>query len=161
MRAPWLSIALAAVLAIGVASPQPAAAHTPLSYSLTLTAATYSGTHPSGTIAGLFGGVGVDGTYSRGGWHLDAYGHRFAAGTYTCVRICRFNGMTLAGRAVAYAWSSPVPTWDAREQVIAGEIGGLFASRYDWSALVAAWAEAKGLPLGLQTRITVDAQMGM
>lgn len=161
MPAPWLVIPLAAVLAIGIASPQPAAAQTPLPYNLTLTGGTYSGTHPSGRMTGTFGGVGVDGTYSRGAWHLDAYGYRFAAGTYTCVRVCRFSGTTVAGRAVAYAWNSPVPTWDARVRVIAGEIGGLFASRYDWSALVAAWAQAKGLPLGLQTRITVDAQIGM
>lgn len=157
----WHYIALAAILAIGIASPGSAAAQTPLSYHLTLTGETYSGTHPSGAIAGTFGGVAVDGTYSGGAWTFAAYGRPFATGTYACVKVCRFDGRTLAGRTLLYVWTSQVPTWDARTQVNAGEVPGLFASRNDWSKSVAAWARASGLPAGLQTRLIVDAQTGM
>lgn len=157
----WLYIALAAILAIGVVLPGPASAQAPLSYHLTLTGETYSGTHPSGAIAGTLGGVAVDGTYSGGAWTLAAYGRPFAAGTYACVKVCRFDGRTLAGRPLVYAWTSQVPTWDARTQVSAGEMPGLFASRNDWSKVVAAWARSSGLPAGLQTRLIVDAQTGM
>jgi hypothetical protein len=157
----WLYLALAAILAIGIVSPRPAAAQMPLSYHLTLTGASYSGARPSGAIGGTFGGVAVDGTYSGGAWTLAAYGRPFATGTYECLRICRFTGTTLAGRALVYAWTSQVPTWDARTQVSTGEIVRLFASRYEWSALVGAWARANGLPAGLQTRLKVDAQTGM
>ena len=154
-------MALAAALAVGVVSPRPAAAQAPLSYNLTLTGTTYSGDRPSGSIAGTFGGIAVDGAYSRGAWTLATYGRPFASGTYACVRICRFNGTILAGRAMVYTWTSQVPTWDARMQVSAAEIRGLFFSRNDWSALVGAWARANGLPPGLQTRLIVDAQTGM
>ena len=161
MQRSWLSFMLAAVLAGAATAPVWAAAGAPVSYNLTLTGTTYSGTRPSGTIAGLFGGVGVEGSYANGVWSLQAYGHRFAAGTYVCIRICSFTGTALAGRAVAYAWTSPVPAWDARDKLVAGQIAGLFGSPYDWSALVSAWAQATGLPPGLQTRVTLDAQVGM
>lgn len=149
------------MLATGIVSPRPAAAQTPLSYNLTLTGASYSGARPSGTISGTFGGVAASGTYSGGVWTLAVYDRPFATGTYACLRICRFDGTTLAGRAMVYAWTSQVPTWDARVQVSAGEIRGLLFSRNDWSALVGAWARANGLPPGLQTRLIVDAQTGM
>jgi hypothetical protein len=156
-----LVIALAAMLATGIVSPRPAAAQTPLSYNLTLTGASYSGARPSGTISGTFGGVAVGGTYSGGVWTLAVYDRPFATGTYACLQICRFDGTTLAGRALVYAWTSQVPTWDARVQVSAGEIRGLMFSRNDWSALVGSWARANGLPPRLQTRLIVDAQTGM
>lgn len=157
----WLYIALAAILAIGVVLPGPASAQAPLSYHLTLTGETYSGTHPSGALAGTLGGVAVDGTYSGGAWTLAAYGRPFAAGTYACVKVCRFDGRTLAGRPLLYTLTAQVPTWDARTQVSVGEVPGLFASRNDWSKAVAAWARSNGLPAGLQTRLIVDAQTGM
>jgi hypothetical protein len=157
----WLYLALAAILAIGIVSPRPAAAQVPLSYHVTLTGTSYSGARPSGSIAGTFGGVAVDGEYSGGAWTFAAYGRPFASGTYACVRICRFNGTILAGRAMVYTWTSQVPTWDARTQASAGQIGGLFFSRNDWSALVGTWAQANGLPPALQTRLIIDAQTGM
>lgn len=160
MRA-WLYIALAAVLAAGAVVPAPAAAQTPLTYNLTVRGSTFLGTRPSGTIAGMLGGVIVDGTYAGGAWTLNAYGHPFATGIYSCVRICRFTGTTLAGRGVPYLWTSQVPTWDARAQLSTGMIDGVFASRHDWSTQVAAWARGNGLPPGLQTRLIVDAQTGM
>ncbi|HEV2359983.1 MAG TPA: hypothetical protein VGX97_09790 [bacterium] len=156
-----LFVALAAVLAIGVASPGPAGAEAALPYNLTLTGSLYSGVHPTGAIAGTFGGVAVDGQYSGGGWNLSAYGRPFAAGTYACVFVCRFTGTTLAGRPLTYAWTSQVPTWDAQTQITHGLIGGLFASRSSWAAQVAAWARANALPPSLQTRVTVDAETGM
>jgi hypothetical protein len=157
----WLHLALVAALAIGMVSPGPAAAQTPLSYNLTVTGETYSGIRPSGAIAGTFGGIAVGGRYSGGIWTLGAYGRPLATGTYTCDRICRFNGTTLAGRALTYTWTSQVPTWDARAQATAGAIRGLFFSRNEWSALVGAWARANGLPRPLQTRLIADAQTGM
>jgi hypothetical protein len=126
-----------------------------------VTGQTYSGIRPSGTIGGILGGVAVDGTYSGGAWTVSAYGRPFAIGTYACVQICRFDGTTLAGRSLVYAWTSQVPTWDARAQQTTGVINGLFASRHDWPALVAAWARATGLPAALQTRLIVDSQTGL
>ena len=157
----WLYIALAVVLAIGVVSPRPAAAQVAPSYHLTVTGETFSGVHPSGAIAGTFGGVAVDGSYSGGAWNLVAYGRPFAAGTYACVQVCQFTGRTLAGRSLVYAWTSQVPTWDARVQVTAGAIGPLFASRRAWSGQVASWARANGLAPAQQTRVVIDAQTGM
>lgn len=109
----------------------------------------------------MLGGVAVDGTYTGGVWRLAAYDRPFATGTYACVQICRFDGTTLAGRTVAYTWTSQVPTWDARRQVSEGQINGLFFSRNVWSALVGDWARANGLPPLLQTRLIVDAKTGM
>lgn len=157
----WLYVALAVMIAVGAASPGPAAAQMPLSYRLMVTGDTYSGMRPSGSIAGTLGGVAVDGSYANGAWTLAVYGRPFAIGTYSCVQICRFNGTTLAGRAMVYTWTSQVPTWDARAQMSAGTIAGLFSSRNDWSERVAAWARSNNLPAGLQTRLTLDARTGM
>lgn len=157
----WLYLALAAGLALGLALPGPATAQAPLSYNLTVTGETFSGIRPSGAIAGTFGGVAVDGAYSGGAWTLSSYGRPFAAGAYACVKICRFGGRTLAGRLLTYAWTSQVPTWDARSQIAQGAIGPLFASRTQWSFLVASWARANGLPPELQTRLMYNAQTGM
>jgi hypothetical protein len=147
--------------AVGAASPVPAAADVPLSYRLMVTGDTYSGVHPSGSIAGTLGGVAVDGTYSGGAWTLSVYGRPFATGTYECVHICRFDGTMLAGRALIYTWTSQVPTWDARAQLSASSIARLFNSRDEWSARVGAWARSNNVPAGLQTRLTVDARTGM
>lgn len=149
------------MIAVGAPSLRPAAAQMPLSYRLMVTGDTYSGVHPSGSIAGTLGGVAVDGTYSGGAWTVTVYGRPFAIGTYSCVQICRFDGTTLAGRAMIYTWTSQVPTWDARAQMSAGTIAGLFNSRNEWSERVAAWARNNNLPAGLQTRLTVDARTGM
>lgn len=156
-----LNLALVAVLVAGIAAPASAASFATLSYDFTLTGRWFFGDRPSGTIVGLLGGLAVDGKYSGGTWTLNVYGHRFAAGTYECIRDCRFTGTELAGRPRAYAWGSPVPTWESSVQSSAGTFNRLFTSRYEWSALVASWAQANGLPPGLQTRLIVDAQMGM
>lgn len=157
----WLYIAVAAGLALGLVLPGPAAAQASLSYNLMVTGEIFSGIRPSGTISGTFGGVAVDGSYSGGAWTLSSYGRPFAAGTYACVTICRFDGRTVAGRSLTYAWTSQVPTWDARSQITRGLIGPLFASRTQWSSVVASWARASGLPPDLQTRLTYDARTGM
>ncbi len=157
----WLYIALAAGLALGVALPGPAAAQALLPYNLTLTGQSFIGPRPSGSIDGTLGGVAVSGTYSGGVWTLASYGRPFATGLYTCVRICRFSGTMLAGRAVGYMWTSQVTTWDARIQHALGSIDGVFASRYDWSSTVGRWAQANGLPPELQTRLIFDARTGM
>jgi hypothetical protein len=156
-----LYIALAVFLVAGIVSPGPAAAQAALSYNFTVTGETFSGVHPAGAIAGTLGGVAVDGAYSHGQWSLAAYGHPFASGTYTCVRVCGFTGASLAGRALIYTWTSQVPTWDARTQVTVGQLPALFASREQWGAQVAAWARAAGLPPDLQTRLIFDARTGM
>ena len=157
----WPYVALAVMIALGAASAEPAAAQMPLSYRLMVTGDTYSGVHPSGSIAGTLGGVAVDGTYSGGTWTLSVYRRPFAIGTYSCVQICRFDGTTLAGRAMVYTWTSQVPTWDARAQLSASTIAGLFNSRDEWSAWVGSWARSNRIPAGLQTRLTVDARTGM
>ncbi|HET7266445.1 MAG TPA: hypothetical protein VFL28_17390 [bacterium] len=157
----WFCIALAAGLALGVALPRPAAAQVPLTYNLTLTGDTFSGVRPTGTIDGTLGGVAVGGTYSGGAWTLTSYGRPIASGLYTCVRICRFSGTMLVGRAIGYMWTSQVPTWDAQIQRALGSIDGVFASRGDWSRAVGAWARANGLPPDLQTRLIFDARTGM
>lgn len=157
----WLYIALTTGLALGLALPEPAAAQAPLSYNLVVTGEIFSGVRPSGTISGTFGGIAVDGAYSKGMWTLSSYRRPFAEGTYACVTICRFDGRILAGRPLTYAWTSQVPTWDARSQIAQGVIGGLFASRRQWSFLVASWARANGLAPDLQTRLTYDARTGM
>lgn len=157
----WLYFTLTVGLALGLALPGRATAQAPLSYNLAVTGEIYSGIRPSGTIGGTFGGIAVDGAYSAGTWTLSAYGRLFAAGIYACVTICRFDGRTLAGRPLTYAWTSQVPTWDARSQITRGIIGPLFASRAEWSFLVASWARANGLPPELQTRLTYDARTGM
>jgi hypothetical protein len=149
------------MIAVGAATPRPAAAQVPLSYRLMVTGDMYSGVHPSGSIAGTLGGVAVDGTFAGGAWTLSVYGRPFAIGTYACLQICRFDGTMLAGRAMVYTWTSQVPTWDARAQMSAGTIPGLFQSRNEWSERVAAWARSNNLPAGLQTRLTVDARTGM
>lgn len=157
----FITLALVAALSAGIASPALAVPPATLPYDFTVTGNWFFGDHPTGTIVGILGGLSVDGSYSRGTWTVSVYGHRFAAGTYECVRDCRFQGTELAGRPRAYAWRFPVPTWESPTQTSAGVFSGLFVSRYEWSQSVASWAEAHGLPPGLQTRLIVDAQMGM
>ena len=157
----WLYVALAAALALGLAAPGPAAAQPPLSYNLNVSGHSFIGARPSGTIDGMLGGVAVSGNYSGGAWTLSSFGRPFATGLYTCEHICRFSGTMLAGRALAYIWTSQVPTWDARVQHTIGSIDGLFVSRFDWSETVGAWARANGLPPDLQTRLVFDARTGM
>ncbi|HLW48842.1 MAG TPA: hypothetical protein VKW09_13880 [bacterium] len=138
-----LYVALTAVLVAGAIAPGPVAAQTNLSYNLTLTGESFSGATPPGGIAGTFGGVAVDGSYARGLWTFAVFGCPFAAGTYQCVHICRFNGTMLAGRPLIYNWTSQVPTWDAPRQVTVGNVGPLFASSRDWATQVGLWAQAK------------------
>jgi hypothetical protein len=107
-----VQLALAAALVAGVATPAPASALS-LSYDLTITGHWFFGTHPSGAIVGTLGGLAVDGGYAGGSWQLTVHRHRVAAGTYECIRECRFFGTMLAGRPRAYEWRVPVPTWES------------------------------------------------
>lgn len=156
-----LYVVLAAVLAAGIVLPSPAAAQADLSYNLTLRGDWFADTTPRGAIAGTFGGVAVDGRYTGGNWTMAVYGHPFAAGTYRCVTVCTFSGLTLAGRALTYTFTSPVPTWDTSTRFATGNISGLFASNSDWSAAVGAWAQANDLSPDQQTRLIVDSRTGM
>jgi hypothetical protein len=154
-------LAIAAVLVAAIVQPAPVAAQGALPYSLTLTAQTYSGASPAGTISGTFGGVPVTGNYANTHWIMFVYGRPFATGRYVCIHDCRFTGETLAGAPMHYEWTSQIPTWDARVQNTVGSIDGLFVSNVDWTSQVAAWARANGLPPDAQTRLTIATQTGM
>lgn len=152
------NIVLVAVLVLGLAAPGPAAARGALPYQLTFSGHRYSGTTPSGTISGTFGGLPVAGWYSEGKWALGAFGKRLASGTYTCIRNCTFAGYALAGRAVAFRVVSPVPTSDAPTAAANGRLSlSAFRTRGAWVSAVAQWGRRSNLPSATTTRAVADA----
>ncbi len=124
---------LAVALVVGLATPGLAKASAALPFDLTFT-----GTNTSGTISGTFGGLPVTGTYSNGTWTLMVDGKVFATGTYSCSSACTFTGTRLAGKPIAFIFTSSSLTGTKTGTLSLSP----FATHGAWVSTVAQWANA-------------------
>jgi hypothetical protein len=149
---------LVTLLVLGLAGSGFAAVSGTLPYHLVVSGTVYAGSTPSGTMTGTLGGLPVSGAYADGAWRLAAFGRPFASGTYQCIRTCMFFGRSLAGKALVFTLSSPVPTADERRVAASGRLRVPGIRQKDvWVSTVSQWAQHSHLTRVERSQAIADA----
>jgi hypothetical protein len=68
---------------------------------------TFSGTAASGTIAGEWGGMPVQGAYANGQWVIVSGGAPVVGGAYRCGGGCTFEGTVIYGPRTSFSLDAP------------------------------------------------------